>query len=110
CRNLASKIGIGQSLAQHPHFDRGARVGFAWRVFNNNKTVLRGGYGRFIESLLSGNAIDGWSVGASDVANFSQTFGANGQPTLKAPYSYPNNIAVQGSQFFDLAAEVHFKD
>jgi hypothetical protein len=107
---LASQAGIGQSLRDASHRDFAPRVGFAWRVFNNNRTVLRGGYGRFIESLLSGNAIDGWSVGASDVANFSQTFGTNGMPTLKAPYSYPSNIAVQGSQFFDLAVEVKFKD
>jgi hypothetical protein len=107
---LASQAGIGPSNREASHLDFAPRVGFAWRVFNNNRTVLRGGYGRFIESLLSGTAIDGWSVGSSDVGNFAQTFGANGQPTLVAPYSFPSNIAVPGSQFFDLAAEVHYKD
>ena len=43
-------------------------------------------------------------MGASDVANFCQTFGANGKPTYAAPYSYPSNIALQGSQYFDLAS------
>jgi len=107
---LASQAGVGPSNRWASHRDFAPRVGFAWRVFNNNKTVLRGGYGRFIESLLSGSAIDGWSVGASDVGNFAQTFGANGMPQLVAPYSYPSNIAQPGTQFFDLAAEVHFKD
>ena len=58
---------------------------------------------------MSGTAIDGWSVESSDVANFSNSIN-NGVLSLQAPYSFPSNIAVQGSQFFDLAAEVHFKD
>jgi hypothetical protein len=107
---LASQAGVGPSLRDASHLDFAPRAGFAWRVFNNNKTVLRGGYGRFIESLLSGNAIDGWSVGASDVGNFAQTFGSNGMPTLAMPYSFPSNIAQPGTQFFDLAVNVHFKD
>lgn len=106
---LASQAGIGPSNREASHLDFAPRIGFAWRVFNNNKTVLRGGYGRFIESLLSGTAIDGWSVGSSDVGNFANSI-TNGGPTLKAPYSYPANIAQPGTQFFDLAAEVHYKD
>ena len=106
---LASQAGVGPSDRNASHLDFAPRIGFAWRVFNNNKTVLRGGYGRFIESLLSGTAIDGWSVGASDVGNFANSI-TNGVPQFKAPYSFPANIAQPGSQFFDLAAEVHFKD
>src|SRR5208282_5852515 len=63
----------------------------------------------------------GWSVGASDVGNFTNclqgTVGcsgpssvAAGQPIYSAPYSLPSNIAQPGTQFFDIAAEVHFKD
>ncbi len=33
-----------------------------------------------------------------------------GVPVFKWPYSFPANIAQPGSQFFDLAAEMHFKD
>ncbi|HTW64507.1 MAG TPA: TonB-dependent receptor [Bryobacteraceae bacterium] len=107
---LASQAGIGPALREASHLDFAPRVGFAWRVFDNNKTVLRGGYGRFIESLLSGNAIDGWSVGASDVGNFAQSFGSNGLPIYSMPYSFPSNIAQPGTQFFDLAVDPHFKD
>jgi hypothetical protein len=30
-----------------------ARAGFAWRLFGDDKTVIRGGVGRYVETLLS---------------------------------------------------------
>ncbi len=106
----AAQAGVSSRLRDSSLKDFAPRIGFAWRVGNTNKTVIRGGYGRFIESLLSGTAIDGWSVGSSDVGFFSNSFGANGVPIYSAPYSFPSNIAQPGTQFFDLAAEIHFKD
>ncbi len=106
---LASAAGVPSDLRDNSKLDFAPRVGFAWKVFNNNKTVLRGGYGRFIESLLSGTAIDGWSVGSSDVGFFSNSIN-NGVPQFTMPYSFPSNIAQPGSQFFDLAVQVHYKD
>ena len=101
---------VPERLAPILQKDFAPRVGFAWRVCNNNKTVLRGGYGRFIESLLSGTAINGWSVGSSDVGYFRNSLGSNGMPIYSLPYSFPANIAQPGTQFFDLASEIKYKD
>jgi hypothetical protein len=105
----AAQAGVPSNLRDSSKLDFAPRIGFAWRVFNNNKTVLRGGYGRFIESLLSGTAINGWSVGSSDVGYFTNSI-TNGTPTFKLPYAWPSNIAQPGTQFFDLASEIHYKD
>ncbi|HTS50953.1 MAG TPA: TonB-dependent receptor [Bryobacteraceae bacterium] len=105
---LASQLGIPQGLRYSQKTDFAPRVGFAWRL--GDKMVLRGGYGRFIEAPLSLSAIDGWSVEASDFASFPNSLGDNGLPQFKAPYSFPSNIATPGSQWFDLATDIHYKD
>jgi hypothetical protein len=107
---LASQAGVPSNLRQSSKRDFAPRVGFAWRVGGNNKTVLRGGYGRFIETLLSATAINGWSVESSDVGYFTNGLNANGTPMFSLPYSFPADIAQPGTQFFDLASEIHYKD
>ena len=52
--------------------DFAPRIGVAYRIGGSNKTVIRGGYGRFIETLLTSQVVDGWAVEASDVAYFHQ--------------------------------------
>ena len=105
----ATQAGIPQSLKYSPKTDFAPRVGFAWRVTADGKTVIRGGYGRFIEAPL-GNAITAaWAVEASDVAKFTNSF-VNGKPTYSFPYAVPSNLAVPGSQQFNYASDVNYKD
>jgi hypothetical protein len=107
---LASQAGVSSYLRDVSHLDFAPRIGFAWRIFNNNRTVLRGGYGRFIESLLSGMIFSGETVGSDQTGFYTQTLGANGQPQLKMPYSYLSNIATPGTEFIDDAMSIHYKD
>ncbi|MFZ0589896.1 MAG: TonB-dependent receptor [Bryobacteraceae bacterium] len=107
---LASQLGIPSNLRFSNYTDFAPRFGFAWRVFGDNKTVLRGGYGRFIEALLAAGAIDGWAVESSNLGTFANSLGPNGMPVYSMPYSYPSNISQPGTQYFDLASNLHYKD
>ncbi len=106
----AAQLGIPSNLRFPNRTDFAPRVGFAWRVFGDNKTVLRGGYGRYIEALLASGAIDGWAVESSNLGTFNNSLGGNGLPVYSLPYSFPSNISQSGTQFFDLASNLHYKD
>ncbi len=106
----AAQAGVPASLRFSQKTDFAPRVGFAYRIGGSDKTVLRGGYGRFIETLLTSQVVDGWAVEASDVGNFTNSVGSNGIPIYSAPYSFPNNIAQPGTYYFDLASDIHYKD
>ena len=106
----AAQAGIPSNLRFPNYTDFAPRVGFAWRLFGDNKTVLRGGYGRFIEALLASGAIDGWAVESSNVGTFTNSLNSNGAPAYSLPYSFPSNISQPGTQFFNLASNLHYKD
>jgi hypothetical protein len=106
----AQQAGIPAALRYSSKLDFAPRVGFAWRVFGDDKTVIRGGYGKFIEALMSSAAISAWAVQSSDVGFFSNSIGANGVPTYSLPYAWPSNIAQPGSLSFYQATDIHYKD
>jgi hypothetical protein len=105
----ATQAGLPQSLRYSPKTDFAPRVGFAWRVTKDGKTVIRGGYGKFVETVLGSLINAAWAVEASDVAKFTNQF-VGGKPLYSFPYALPSNLAQPGSQNFDLAGDIHYKD
>jgi len=105
----AQSIGAPPALRYSQKTDFAPRIGFAWRIFDD-KTVLRGGYGRYIEALMGTAALSAWATQSSDVGFFNNSIGANGTPTYQLPYSWPSNIAQPGSQSYFQVTALHYKD
>ena len=105
----ASQAGIPDSLRYSQKTDFAPRIGFAWRVTGDGKTVIRGGYGKFIDSPLGFLILSSWAVEASDVATFTNSI-SGGKAQYTFPYPFPSNLAQPGTQDFDLSYNLHYKD
>jgi len=108
----ASQAGIPSALRYSDHTDIGPRIGFAWRPYGNDKTVVRGGWGRFIESPLGFSLVSGWAVSSSNVATYNQDYQADLVTPLLS-FSNPFNTAAgdsSGTAGFYYAFPVHYSD
>ena len=70
----AAQAGLPEKLRYTYKSDYGPRIGFAWRPMHNNSTVIRGGWGRFIESPLGFSLVSGWAVSASFVPLYQNSY------------------------------------
>ncbi|MEO8099683.1 MAG: TonB-dependent receptor [Acidobacteriota bacterium] len=105
----ASEIGLPQNLRYSQRTDFGPRVGFAWRVTGDSKFVVRGGYGRYIESLSGSGLNSAWAVASSFVGRYTNSY-VNGKHTYSFPSPFPANLARPGTESFQLASELHYRD
>ena len=106
---LASQAGLSNNLHITNKLDFAPRFGFAYRLTKDGKTVIRGGYGKFIEIPLGTLLGAGWAIHSADQAFFNNSL-TNGKPALTFPSPYPSNLAVTGSQFFQQASDLHYPE
>ena len=106
---LASQAGLGNNLHLTNKYDFAPRFGFAYRLTSDSKTVLRGGYGKFIEIPLGTLLGAGWAIHSADQAFFNNRI-TDGVPALRFPSPFPANLAVTGSQFFQQASDLHYPE
>ncbi|MDR3799247.1 MAG: TonB-dependent receptor [Terracidiphilus sp.] len=105
----AAQAGIPESLRFTDHTDFGPRLGFAWRPLGNDRTVLRGGWGRFIETPLGFSLVAGWAVAASYVPTYNQGYDSSGVTPLLS-LANPFNPATAATGGFYYAFPVHYVD
>ncbi len=108
----AAQAGLPLKLRYTYKSDYGPRIGFAWRPNHNNSTVIRGGWGRFIESPLGFSLVSGWAVSASFVPLYQNTYNpadGSGQ-NLSFPSPFPANLDQPGTASFEYAFPIHYKD
>ena len=109
----AAQAGLPQSLRYTYKNDYGPRIGFAWRPYGNDKTVLRGGWGRFIESPLGFSLVSGWAVHASYVGIYNQDYQDDGvTPQISLANAFPTSSqgSLAGTAGFYYAFPIHYKD
>lgn len=108
----AQQAGIPEALRFTDHSDIGPRIGFAWRPFGNDKTVLRGGWGRFIESPLGFSLVSGWAVHSSFLGTYSQDYQGDGVTPIIS-FTNPFDTAAgdsAGTAGFYYAFPIHYSD
>jgi hypothetical protein len=108
----AAQAGVPEGLRYTGKTDWGPRIGFAWRPFGNDKTVVRGGWGRFIETPLGFSLVSGFGVDASYVGVFNQSYQTDGV-TPQLSFTNPFNSAAgnsTGTAGFYWAFPIHYID
>ena len=106
----AAQAGIPTALRYTYLKDFGPRIGFAWRLRGDDKLVLRGGWGRFIEQPLGFSLVSGWAVSSSFVNYTGQSQNVpGGPPTISFPSPFSTTV-VPGGASFQYAFPIRYSD
>ncbi|HYM11306.1 MAG TPA: TonB-dependent receptor [Bryobacterales bacterium] len=109
----ADQAGWPNTLRFAQKNDFNPRFGFAYRPFNDTKTVIRGGFGRYTMTVLGAVFYSLTGISSSDVREFSNDV-VNGAPLFRLPQISTNGSGVTstpfGQAYFGTANDPHFKD
>jgi hypothetical protein len=109
----AAQAGIPAALRYTDKTGLGPRLGFAWRIFGTERTVVRGGWGRFMESPLGFQVYAGGAVAASFQGTYKQDFVSAADKTPLLSFANPFNSAAgqgAGTAGFYYAFPLHYTD
>lgn len=108
----AAQAGLPEGLRFTGKTDFGPRIGFAWRIPGSDKTVLRGGWGRFIETPLGFSLTSGFGVASTYLGMFNQTYQTD-KVTPLLSFSHPYDSSASngtGTDIFYWAFPIHYTD
>jgi hypothetical protein len=100
---LASEVGLPRTLRYTDYNNFAPRFGFAYKPFNNDRTVIRGGYGLYTVTILGSVFYTITGIHVSDARTFPNSI-VNGRPVLQFPRPFAT-VSAGGTPDFRRATQ-----